>query len=270
MPSPFPGMDPYLERHWGDVHHSLVTYARDQLQPELPAGLRARVEERVVVAPQLGPPRNIYPDVRIVETAGKRSSGANGRSMVAVAEPLRFLLDESETQGFIEIRNVTAGGSLITVIEILSPTNKKPGEGQDQYLRKQRELMDGGVSLVEIDLLREGDWVLAMPRAWLKPYQQTPYRALVQRATQPRAAEYYPLALTERLPAIRIPLRAADEDVPLDLQALIDKCYANGGYDDIDYTQPPDPPLTAQESRWAKRVLTQGKPAKPKNRKRKS
>src|ERR1700680_3589917 len=104
MPSPFPGMDPYLEQHWGDVHSSLVIYARNQLQKVLPKDLRARVEERVVIT-GLARPRSVYPDVRVLETKRSSRRPAKGAAQVAVAEPLVIdLPDEPETQTFIEIR----------------------------------------------------------------------------------------------------------------------------------------------------------------------
>ena len=73
MASPFPGMDPYLEQFWGDVHQRLVTYACDQLQGTLPGDLRARIQERVFVESPTGPERNMYPDIRVVER-GRRHS----------------------------------------------------------------------------------------------------------------------------------------------------------------------------------------------------
>jgi len=248
-------MDPYLERHWGDVHTRLVTYASDQLQKLLPKDLRARVEERVVVS-QWDRPRSVYPDVRIIETERISRRRGNGGASVAIAEPLVIeLADEHETQRFIEIREVSSDSRLVTVLEVLSPTNKKPGDGQEQYLRKQQELRQAGVNLVEIDLLRGGDWVVALPLQALEPDVRTPYRVVVRRGWRRLQAEYYPIALSDRLPAIKVPLRPTDSDVPLDLQALLEQCYENGGYDDIDYARAPEPPLPAAATRWAAQLL---------------
>src|SRR4051812_10733937 len=104
MPSPFPGMDPYLERHWGDVHASLITYARDQLQGTLPAGLCARVEVRVFVESAQGRERAVVPDVRVFgPRRGKKGKG--GKATEAATDgPLVLQLDEPVTQGYIEIR----------------------------------------------------------------------------------------------------------------------------------------------------------------------
>src|SRR5260370_5277693 len=164
MASPFPGMDPYLESHWGDIHHGLITYARDQLQIKLPPGVRARVEERVFVESGNGADRSIYPDVHVVEHYRETGTSVAAETGLAVAEPLVIHIpDEPVTQGFIEIIDVSSGNRVITVIEVLSPSNKLPGPGQDLYLRKQQDLMQGEVSLVEVNLLRAGQWIVAVP-----------------------------------------------------------------------------------------------------------
>jgi hypothetical protein len=258
MASPFPGMDPYLEQFWGDVHQSLVTYARDQLQSVLPGDLRARVEERVFVESPEGQERSIYPDIRVVER-GRKSKGGKppAQSGVAVAEPLRIRLpDEPVTQGYIEIIDLTTGRRVVTVIEVLSPSNKLPGPGRKLYERKQQECRDGNVSLVEIDLLRSGPWVLAVPEYLVPASYRAPYRVCVFRRHDEALGEVYRVPLRERLPVINVPLREADADVRLDLQLLIDLCYRNGGYDDdVDYRGEPDPPLDSADARWADMLL---------------
>ena len=255
MPSPFPGMDPYLEQHWGDVHTSLVIYARNQLQKVLPKDLRARVEERVVIT-GLGRPRSVYTDVRVIETKRKSRRPAKAAARVAVAEPLVIdLPDEPETQTFVEIRDLSADSRVVTVLEVLSPSNKKPGDAQEQYLRNQLECLHAGVSLVEIDLLREGDWIVSLPVGALEPDLRSPYRVVVRLGWRRMQADYYPISLAARLPTIQVPLRPTDADVPLDLQALIGQCYEDGGYDDLDYTAEPQPPLSKAASRWAAELL---------------
>ena len=255
MPSPFPGMDPYLEQHWGDVHHSFITYARDQLRERLPKDLRARVEERVYVETPLGPERVLVPDLRILEKEGRGKSSALSAG-VAVAEPLILQLDEPVTEGFIEIIDVSSGNRVVTVLEVLSQSNKLPGEGRDQYLRKQRELRAGHVSLVEIDLLRQGQRLLSIPLERVPAKYRTPYQVCVCRGWQPGTVEIYRVPLRERLPIINIPLRQADSDVPLDLQILIDLCYRNGSYEeDLNYQEDPEPSLEGGDVRWADALL---------------
>lgn len=256
MPSPFPGMDPYLEAHWGDVHTSLIIYSRDQLRARLPEDLRARVEERVFVESEDDDdPRSIYPDVRVVERPyGQQplSATETGSVAIALAEPVVVRMqDEAKTETFIEIRDVSSGGRVVTVIEFVSPSNKTPGKGRDLYRRKQMELEAAHVNSVEIDLLRAGNHVISCPLKIMPAKCRGPYRISVRRATEPDAWEVYPVSLREPLPAIRIPLRDSDPDVPLNLQALIDQCYLNGQYEDIDYAREPEPRLEAADAQWA-------------------
>jgi hypothetical protein len=252
MKSPFPGMNPYLEQHWRDVHHRLITYASDELQAGLPGDLRARVEERVFVESAQGVERSVYPDIRVIEKGRPGQPAAAMASEVAVAEPLVLhLADEPVSEGFIEIIDAGSGNRVVTVIEFLSLSNKLPGEGRKLYRKKQRECKEGGVSLVEIDLLRAGRWVLVAPAERIPASHRTTYQVCVRRSWQPTAVEIYRVPLRERLPIIRIPLRETDPDARLDLQTLIDQCYRNGRYDDLDYTVEPNPPLDPADAAWA-------------------
>ncbi len=256
MASPFPGMDPYLERHWGDVHHRLITYASDRLQKLLPKDLRARVEERVFVESPGDGYRPIIPDVRVIERRRRKGKGIMAATGLAVAEPLIVLTDEEVTQGFIEIRDASSGHRVVTVIEVLSPANKIPGEGQRKYLQKRQELRDGRVSLVEIDLTRAGGRPLPVPLGNLPSSFRTTYQVWVRRGWELLKVEIYRAPLEERLPVIRIPLRQTDADVVLDLQALIDECYRNGDYEeDINYQVDPQPPLDPDDARWVNTLL---------------
>src|SRR5262249_11857877 len=145
---------------------------------------------------------------------------------VLVADPIVLeLADEPVTETFVEVIDIASGRRVVTVLEILSPANKRPGPGQDQYLKKQGELIEGQVSLVEIDLLRAGRWVMSVAQRRIPRAHRTPYRVVVRRGWTPSKAELYPAPLRERLPAIRVPLRQTDEDAPLDLQALIERGY---------------------------------------------
>ena len=257
MRSPFPGMDPYLEQFWGDVHHRLITYMSDMIQRELPGDLRARVDERVYVEPDEGTGRRIAPDIRIIERGRHRDAPMRAGNGIAVADPLIVHMDQDEPvrQGFIEVIDIKSGRRVVTVIEILSPSNKAPGPGRDLYLKKQDELRAGGVSLVEIDLLRSGSRVICAPFALLPEGHRTPYAACVRRGWNPSEIEYYRIPLRDRLPAFTIPLRETDPDVAIDLQAVVDQCYQAALYDDIDYTQDADPPLTGDDARWADALL---------------
>jgi hypothetical protein len=273
MPSPFPGMDPYLEIHWRDVHHRLITYISDALRRKLPKSLRARVEERVVMETASGIDSNpLFPDVRVVERRPDWNESASASSGIAVAEPLLIEAFRELTEGFIEIIDHGTGNRVVTVIEVLSPTNKIPGDGFDQYMKKQQELCQSDTNLVEIDLVRRGRHVVAVPRDRIPERHQTPYLVCVRRATNKGIAEVYPVPLQLRLPIIKIPLRNTDADVTLDLQALIDLCYDLGGYDDwFDYAADANPPLTGADAEWADALLRERglRAAKPAKRKRK-
>lgn len=256
MPSPFPGMDPYLEAHWRDIHAGLIIYSRDALQGVLPASLRARAEERVLLETPMGiRDHPLFPDVRIVEYKPelKRVLETGPEAGVALMEPLLLLAEPAtETETFLEIIDRSSGNRVVTVIEFLSPSNKSPGLNREQYLRKQREVCSSDTNLVEIDLNRFGTHSLAFPLTHLRPKGHTPYMVCVRRATQRDMAEVYPLPLWERLPAIKIPLRPGEADVRLDLQALVEQCYRNGGYEGtLNYAIDPDPPLLGADRIWA-------------------
>jgi Protein of unknown function (DUF4058) len=267
MKSPFPGMDPYLERHWGDVHQALITYIRDQLQASLPADLRARMQERVYIeSPDWR--HEYYPDVRVIERPRRPSAG--GGTAVAEpasiaraddgapvpAQPIVIHLDaEPVTEGYIEIIDVKSGHRVVTSIEVLSPANKHAGEGQRLFLQKREDMKRAGVNTVEIDLLRGGDRVLMVPAEQIPPSYRTDYQVCVWCASRPGSVLVYRAPLRERSPVIPIPLRPTDPDALLDIQAVVDQCYRNGGYDDIDYTDEPEPRLKKADAAWADALL---------------
>ncbi len=253
MKSPFPGMDPYLEQHWRDMHHRLITYTADLLGSKLPRELWARIEERVFVEWEEGErPREIYPEVFVIEQAQGEPTEVPPEGGVAVAEPLPVQIQrEPASQGYIEIVDTEAGNRVVSVIEFLSPTNKIPGDGQDQYLQKQREVLASHASLVEIDLTRSGTRSLAASQTLIPPHRRATYMVCVSRGWKRGWAEIYSTALPQRLPVIRVPLRETDADVVLDLQAILDQCYDKGGYTRIDYRAPPRPPLTPADASWA-------------------
>ena len=258
MRSPFPGVDPYLEQFWGDVHHTMINRSRAAIQRQLPADLVARVDERVFVEPSVGLPPIIIPDVRVVERGWREEPVLRASNGIAVAEPLVIQIDQDEPvrQGFIEIIDLKSGRQVVTVIEIISPSSKLTGPGRDIYIKKQGELRQAGVSLVEIDLNRTGSRVLSEPFKLIPDGHRTPYAACVRRGWKRSAFEYYRLPLRERLPAIAIPLRQTDRDVPLDLQSVLEECCEEGRYvDDIDYYEEPEPALNPEDTKWADALL---------------
>jgi hypothetical protein len=261
MPSPFPGMDPYLEPFWGDVHQALITYARDQLQAKLPRDLRARMQQRLVIDP--GDPRAVYPDVHVSEPVRAPREAEGGVALAIAPAGVEVLLAEGADEapelelgervpeGYIEIREGRGDGRVVTVIEVLSPSNKAPGPDRDLYLRKRTDLAWGGVGLVEIDLLRRGAYSLMVPADRLPRKATGPYFATTWRPWRPWAFMFHNISLRGRLPRISIPLRPGEREVALDLQAILDAAYDNGRYDDLDYRSDPDPPLPPEDAAWA-------------------
>lgn len=258
--NPFPGMNPWLERSWPDVHASLIGYIRDHLAGEIPDDLTVRSEQRVSLTMEGSDqkPGQYRVDVGITESwkngfppvwsPNQASGDAGAEGAVQVATPVLRTI-EDVVEHWIEIRGPE--GDLITVIEVLSPANKV--HDRPEYLLKLKTLRQGGVNTVEIDLLRQGrPVVLAAPRGKAR----TSYCMSVYRACRRRTAEVYPVALTTRLPAIRVPLRPEDADAPLDLQALVNRVYATGRYWKTRYSELPQPSLSAEEQHWARQQLS--------------
>jgi hypothetical protein len=253
MKSPFPGMDPYLERHWGDVHGRLIVYACDAIQPRLPHDLIARIEQRVFMESNGARIRHTVPDVRLSteypESDERPDAFREGET--ALVEPVVFELDEVEiTEGYIEVGEAD-GGKAVTVIEFLSPSNKRSGTGQEQYLAKQAEVLGSDTSLVELDLVRTGQRVLALSADDIPIEHRHAYLACVSPGWNRRRRELYPMPLRQRLPLLPIPLRQQEPRVPLDLQALVDHAYAAGRYHKLDYGVALDPPLSPEDAAWA-------------------
>ena len=261
MPSPFPGMDPYLEDPdvFPDFHDSFVTYLRESLQPQLPAPYYAAIGRLAWIEVS---ERFIGPDVDVVEPwrpdrASWESGGGVAVADRSAAAPLVIHVPHDERiEPLVEIY-IGRGSTrrLVTTVEVLSLTNKTPGErGRDLYLRKQQEILDGQVHLVEIDLLRGGRHTTAVPRDRLTtatgPFD---YHVSIHHFDNLEDYFVYPLQLTEPLPTIAIPLLPGDPAVSLDLQAVLDRTYDAGPYRrEIDYhTAPPAPPLSAEHLTWA-------------------
>ncbi len=227
MPSPFPGMDPYVEDPslWPDMHHCLIVYTAEALQPQIRPNYVARIGERLEVA------------------------------SLQVDEPQTFgFLEEARHVPYIEII-YRETGDVVTLIEVLSPANKS-GEGREQYLQKQAELLNTQINLVEIDLLGSGRMTVLARTAELTEPADWRYVIDISRVQRRSQLEVYAFALKDRLPRCRIPLRAADPDVMLDLPAIFARCYEMGGYDlMVNYNEPPSVTLSKAEEAWLLEIL---------------
>lgn len=247
MKSPFLGMDPYLERHWEDVHVRLIGYIRDSLQFQLPADLVARAKGSF---PESGMPMGRCHVADIAEWQSDNSAPG----IAAVIDPLQL-----EPVGDpIRERSVliydAAGNRIVTAIEVLSPWNKKPGKDLEKYLEKREKYINSEMNLVEIDLIRTGDWTEMIGPYLVPDRGRTTYRVTV---TQPELTGplHYPISIRAKLPRIKVPLRPHDAPAMLDLQELIDKAYVMGRYDRIDYSKPCTPPFIGPEQEWASEIL---------------
>jgi hypothetical protein len=259
MPSPFPGMDPYLENPglWPDVHHEVISVARQFLAEQLRPKYLVRVEQRVYVSDEDDPGRRVIaPDLRVAERPGWESHpltpSQGGTATVEVAEPITITLIEDEIhEPRLEVID-RERREVVTVIEVVSPTNKVGGSrGRGSYLKKRAEVFDSPSHWVEIDLLRGGEPLL--PVSQFRPCE---YRVCLSRANKRPDATVWPIRLTQRLPVIAIPLRGDDPDARLDLQAVLSTVYDRAAYDlELDYRAEPVPPLPPELGAWANEWL---------------
>jgi hypothetical protein len=269
MPSPFPGMDPFLEDPavWPDFHNSFIAYLREALNAVLPAPLFASIGSRVYVEET---ERRVEPDTDILSANGSANgappAGSGGGVVVADALQARPVIvhvpREDVTEWFAEIHASPGGERLVTTIELLSPTNKRTGStGREKYLEKQAEMLDAPVGLVEIDLLRGGLHATAVPLADARrqagPFD---YHVCVRRFPKPSDYEVYPIRLQNPLPAVAVPLLPDHPDVTIPLQPLMTRCYDTGQYlRRVRYDRPlPEPDLSPDQRAWvAERLAAQ-------------
>lgn len=256
MGSPFPGMDPYLEPHWLDVYTALVAEARRALNRLLPQGLVARVEERLAIESDQDVFQRVGPDVRVfAPSTADPSEGAGGTSIDA---PYKLVV---ELDPIIErfVRILDDAGQLITVVEFISPTNKRQ-PGLDDYRQKRSGLLSGGVHVVEVDLVRAGNWRALMRPEVCPPEAASPYRVTIRTSGTSPAGYLFPISLREPLPEIPIPLRPSEKPVRLALQALLSSVYEDGRYaQTINYRLPLDMPLDGEDAAWADSLLSRHK-----------
>lgn len=249
MPLPFPGMDPYLESPalWSEVHSWLIVELARVLNPVITPKYRAAVEKRVYEDSLLVG----IPDVSVVRQ--QQSQRPKPRTATAtVSQPVWVELPAVETtvERYLEIREVGTG-AVVTVIEIVSPKNKRSGPGRDQYLSKRHRVLGSESHFVEIDLLRSGE---ALPTSYTA---QSDYRVLVSRVEQRPTAQLYPFTVRDLLPCFALPLRSHSEEPIIQLKAVLQAVYDAAALAlTIDYSQQPVPPLKTQDFEWVQSLLT--------------
>ncbi len=254
MNYPFPGMDPYLEHAvlWESVHARLIVAIANQLQPRLDPRYIASVEERVFME---GPQRRI-PDVWIQKVAED-----TGTPPVVESESDTAVIVEVEDleihEGRVEFLDSYNDMRLVALIEVVSPTNKAAGPGRVSYKAKQKETLARDCHLIEIDLLRRGRHVVAIPEWRVKPFQPFDSLCCVSRWPSRNRFELYPRRLKQRLPRVRIPLADEDADATLDVQAALEQVYSDGRFARrIRYDAQCQPRLSTEDQAWADERIT--------------
>jgi hypothetical protein len=251
MPSPFPGMNPYLEQDdaWHDFHQSFIPLIREVLTPQVRPNYLVKVEELLFIHEMPHGPRQLLGHTDVAVTPAPLPGGARGTRVLSAPARARFhLAVDVERHSYLEIRD-RHNRELITVLELLSPSNKNPGPDREQYLAKRWQIIHSPVHLVEIDLLRGG------PRLPAEELPACDYCVVVSRAEERPHVEVWPISLRQPLPEVPVPLRVSDPDARIDLQALLHRLYDAAGYESYIYTGAPQPPLPPEDAAWAAQFL---------------
>ncbi len=270
MPSPFPGMDPYLEIPglWSDIHLNLIADVQAQLNANLGPHYVARVEQVTYLFDDNDPAQDLYiiPDIRLTRPPHEPSAAQRfGGGGVAVAEPVKIVRPKKHVtrHRYLEIRDLPSR-EVVTVVELLSPANKRGGSaGRRQFESKRDEVTSSETNWLEIDLLRAGQRTPFA--AEIPPHDYLVYSDRYTGKTiddpmegprQERIQSLWPITVRQRLPVVAVPLRPADGEVPLDLQAALDAIYARNQYAaDLDYAAPATDPLAGPDADWADALL---------------
>ena len=240
MKSPFPGMDPYLAQpeFWSAVHNRLIVAIADDLVDHLSNHYRVEIEKRTYFSWDDNSILVGIPDVAIViRPQPEPISTVATLERTSQPESVTVPMSEEVTERYLEIREV-ATGQVVTTIEILSPKNKRSGEGRDVYEIKRNRILTSRTHLVEIDLLRSGK---PLPIA---SQNLNDYRILICNGNQRPHGDLYAFGLWDKIPNVPIPVRPSDSEPILDLQASLDRVYQKGRYMlAIDYQQDLQPIL---------------------------
>jgi hypothetical protein len=251
MPSPFPGMNPYLEHEevWPDCHHRLIDRLAEALAEQVDPGYLVKIEEQLYVQEAPGGPHGAGPRADVAVKPGERRAVAPSVAVLEAPARIHLAWPDVEREAYLEVRD-RSSRELVTVLELLSPTNKV--RHRDQYLRKRERVLVSTAHLVEIDLLRGGDPMPAPDRP------DCDYSVTVSRAERRPEADFWPIGLRSPLPVIPVPLRAPDRDATLDLQALLHRVYDLGRYVHYVYESRPRPALRPEDEAWARPFVPLG------------
>jgi hypothetical protein len=251
MPSPFPGMNPYLEqeRVWHDFHERFCPRVAEVLTAQVRPRYVVKIDEHDYVHELPEGPRQFLGRADVGITNPAAAAGApRGTAILEAPAQVRLPALDVERLSFLEIRDRDSW-RLVTVIELLSPANKKPGPDREQYLAKRAQLLASPVHFVELDLLRGG------PRLPLEDLPTCAYYVLVSRFAERPRAGVWPLGLRDRLPPVPISLSEPHADARLDLQDIVNHIYDAAGYEDYLYQHEPQPRLGPEDAAWAAQLL---------------
>ena len=253
MPSPFPGMNPYLEQAtvWHDFHERFCPAVAETLTTQVRPDYIVKIDEHVFIHELPDPSRGLLGrgDVTIALQSDKTASGS-ATATIAAPSQVRLSAIDSESLSYLEIRDRDTM-RLVTVIELLSPANKQPGSGREQYVGKRLQLLNSTVHFVEIDLLRGGP---GMP---MDDLDDCDYYVLVSRCQERPQAGVWPIQLRDPLPIVPIPLDPPHDDAKLDLQEVLHRVYDAAGYEDYIYRGTPEPALDATDADWSRQLYGQ-------------
>ena len=251
MPSPFPGMNPYLEQDdaWHDFHERFLPALADRLIAQVRPNYIVKIDEHVYVheVPE-GSRRLVGRGDLSVDFAPDPPAWRPALGVLEAPVRVETPIQDVERLAFLEVRT-RQGRELVTVVELLSPSNKRSGTDREQYLAKREALLRSRAHLVEIDLLRGGRPLPAIGRP------DCAYSVLVSRVEGRSGADFWPIGLRDRLPTISVPLRDPDGDAVLELQESLHRVYDASGYEDYIYGGSPDPPLSAADADWARAIV---------------
>ncbi|WP_439627902.1 DUF4058 family protein [Gemmata sp.] len=250
MPSPFPGMNPYLEQAglWRGVHTALLGRVIAALTPLLVPRYFAELEESLYIDPNDDSDRLFaIADVAVAGAGEYRTSGATA-PVATLSAPVTVTIPGVTKK---KVRRVvvrdTQSREVVTVIELLSPTNKQPGADRDRYIEKRHEILASRTNFIELDLLRGGQ---------RPPIRTLPagcdYYALVSRWWERPKVGLWPISVRTPFPAVPVPLRPNEPEPVLHLKAVLDATYDEGGYAYRIYGTPPEPPLDPADAEWAR------------------
>jgi len=200
----FPGMDPYLEKAalWPAFHSQMMAMLYQTVLPSLVDRYRARIKQR------------LYTTEMPLFTS---------------------VVKEDHREDYLEIR-LRSDDQLITLIEVVSIANKTTPLGRQKYHETRSEALRERASIVEIDLLTQGQPTLDFSRENLPEHHQL---VCVSRGNSPSRYEIYTATVQSRLPKFKLPLAADDRDTVLDLQLVFTRAYEKGQFfQRIDYRQP--------------------------------